>query len=414
MSVWGSMFALAAVALGACTSEARDGVSDTRDGDSDEIGDTTPVEVDVADTTLDTTPDTHDSEVATSSPAMRIHVLDVGQGEAIIVEFPCGAMLIDSGGEVTEAAPDQLGFDSDDALEAQVRAFFAERPDLDDTFDLVVLSHPHIDHTRGVRRLIDMVANGELSIRNVLTNGAEDFGSGVFQQRTLHDWADANGVGRWYMLERKAEATGFSNDIIDPFATCQGFDPIITALWGRIDDASPLATTWDPDDVDNANNNSVVLRVDFGEASALLTGDLEDAGIGALIARYEATGLLDVDVYKAGHHGSYNGTTGALVNAMTPRAAVISSGPPGRVGDFTAWAFGHPRWRAVTDLIGDNDSGGVSESRTTPIDAPVATGYSNGHGVFETRHIVPAVYCTGWDGATVLTLHADGELDLPP
>lgn len=356
-----------------------------------------------------------DGDATAATATMRLHVLDVGQGDAILVELPCGAMLVDTGGEETDASGASPGFDSDQALEDQLEAFFAERPDLQRTLDSVVLTHPHIDHTHGVTRLLALVAAGKLHIRNVVTNGNEGSGSGIQQQRALHDWADtAPGVERWYVLQRKTGATGLTNGVIDPFPTCDGIDPKVTALWGRIDGASPLSQSWSPDDLDNENNHSVVLRIDFGAASALLTGDLEDAGIAALLAQYAGTGLLDVDVYKVGHHGSYNGTTPGLVQAMTPRAAVISAGPFDRLGDYTAYTYGHPRWRAVSDLLGDNDSIGVSGSRPHAVDAEVATGYSDGHGVFEMRHIARAVFSTGWEHhAVVVGLRSDGLVTLP-
>jgi hypothetical protein len=94
--------------------------------------------------------------------------------------------------------------------------------------------------------------------------------------------------------------------------------------------------------------------------------------------------------------------------------AVISAGPAAREGDWTAWNYGHPRWRAVRDLLGDNDSVGVSLYRPLAIDALVATDYANGQGVFETKHITRAVYSTGWEGrAVVVTTHADGTVVLP-
>lgn len=410
---------------GAATDTASDATADPSDGET--IEDATSNDVT---TTVEVAPDVVPDdarggdgdapEVVTPVEAMRLHVLDVGQGEAILVELPCGAMLVDTGGEVTEPAGDDPGFDSLDALEDAVRAFFAARPDLDDTFDLVVLTHPHIDHTRGVTRLLEMVAAGDLVIRNVLTNGAEGSGGGLREQRALHDHADASpDVDRWYVLQRTTGATGLVNDTIDPFPACARsggapVDPKVTALWGRVDSESVHAGAWDEADLYNDNNHSVVLRLDFGAASALLTGDLEEAGIAALVQQYASTGLLDVDLYKAGHHGSHNGTTAALVNAMTPRAAVISAGPVEREADWTAWAYGHPRWRAVSDMLGDADSAGVSDDRRAPIDAPVATYYGDGHGVFETRRIGGAVYCTGWArGGVVIGMRADGTLELP-
>jgi len=435
-----------ALALGACPSDAStaDGTDTTGDaapldGDDDAPLDDAPhVDATAPDatppdtTTRDTIPlDTliadalatdvdGGSDATATAPVMRVHVLDMGQGEAILVELPCGAMLIDTGGELTEPVAGAPGFDAIEALEASLRAFFVARPDLDRTLDLLVLTHPHIDHTRGVTRLLEMVAAGDLVIRHVVTNGDEGSASGSREQRALHDWVDATpGVDRWYVLQRTTGATGLVNSIIDPFPACArdggaAIDPKVTALWGRVDSQSTHAATWDDADLDNDNNHSVVLRVDFGEASALFTGDLEEAGIAALIAQYQGTGLLDVDLYKAGHHGSHNGTTGALVNAMTPRAAVISCGPPDREADWTAWAYGHPRWRAVSDLLGDGDSVGVADDRPSAIDALVATGYSGGHGVFESRHIAPAVYTTGWARtAIVVGLRADGTIELP-
>lgn len=409
-----------------------DGPSDTLD--SVETPDTTdtPDTPDTNDTsdTLDTndTSDTHDTTdtsdtVTPPTGLMRVHVLDVGQGEAILVEFPCGAMLIDTGGEVTPASPSAPAFDSVERLDSQLRAFFAARPDLDQTLTLLVLTHPHIDHTRGVDRLLEMVEDGELTISHIVTNGAEGSGSGVLQQRKLHDFADTHGIPRWYVLERKArEGGGLSNDIIDPFPACSRdpdvpaaelIDPVITALWGRIDDASTLASTWREDDLDNGNNHSVVLRVAFGGASALFPGDLESAGIGELIRTFWSTGLLDVDLYKAGHHGSYNGTTAALVNAMSPELAVISAGPPHRTGDWTAWSYGLPRWAAISDMLGDNDSDGVALLRSPAITVPIGTSWNGEHGVFTDKRIPGAVYSTGWDGALSITLYPDGAIALP-
>ncbi|MFO0750238.1 MAG: hypothetical protein U1F43_31905 [Myxococcota bacterium] len=403
--------------------DAPDAFDDTSLDDAGADATTTPDATTTADaTTADATVPSDSAigpDVSEPSPAMKLHVLDVGQGESLIVELPCGAMLIDTGGEVTPASGGSPGFDSDDAFEAQVKDFFASRPDLHKTFGVVVLTHPHIDHTHGVPRLLAMVQAGDVVIRNVVTNGdASGFDSGLDEQKQLQQFADADpSIERWYVLQRKTTSAGFTNAIIDPFPACAeggGLDPVVTALWGRIDADSPLSNTWDPNDLANANNHSVVLRVALGQASMLLGGDLEEAGIAALMAQYQGTSLLDVDLYKVDHHGSYNGTTAAFVQAMTPKVAVISAGPYDRVGDYTAYAYGHPRWHAVSDLVGDSDSPGVSARRPTAVDAEVAMSYQDDHGVFASQHITKAVYSTGWEHhAVVVTLHADGSIELP-
>jgi len=54
--------------------------------------------------------------------------------------------------------------------------------------------------------------------------------------------------------------------------------------------------------------------------------DLEDMAIERLVDRYRNSATLDVDVYEVGHHGSHNGTTEELLDAMTPKIAAISVG----------------------------------------------------------------------------------------
>jgi hypothetical protein len=142
------------------------------------------------------------------------------------------------------------------------------------------------------------------------------------------------------------------------------------------------------------------MRLDWGEASLLLTGDLEEEALAALVERSRAA--LDVDVYQAGHHGSHNGTTGGLMDAMTARVAVISMGHADHGGAFTARAHGHPRRVAVERLVG-----GVS-CRRTPASVLVARGARD----FASLEVGAAVYATGWEGTVVVELDADGGVQV--
>ena len=73
---------------------------------------------------------------------MKIHVIDVGQADSILLEFKSAAVLVDAGGEST-------GDDRDkEHLLSQLKAFFAGRPDLGNTLHAVIISHAHIDHTK--------------------------------------------------------------------------------------------------------------------------------------------------------------------------------------------------------------------------------------------------------------------------
>ena len=93
-------------------------------------------------------------------PLMRMHFIDVGQGSATLLEFPCGAVLVDAGGE------DHSEFHSTERLIAYLDAFFARRTDLDHRLDALVLTHPHIDHVRGVPAVLN-----RYTVRNIVHNG---------------------------------------------------------------------------------------------------------------------------------------------------------------------------------------------------------------------------------------------------
>lgn len=332
--------------------------------------------------------------------SMRVHFIDVGQGDATLVEFPCGAVLLDTGGEEWPERRPQ--YSSTPVLVDYLTEFFDSRPDLDGRLDLLVLTHPHEDHTRGVSAVVS-----RFRPRNVVHNN-ERRGSGIDGQRAMIRYARSTpGVTSWYVLERLIDkSVGMTNATIDPL-DCGATDPEIRVLWGGL---RPRPAGWNRKDHGNGNNHSIVVRIDFGDASILWTGDLEEAdepggraGIESLVDSYAGTGLLDVDVYQVGHHGSHNGTTADLVAAMTPEIAVISAGPANceRRG-FTAYSHGHPRESVVLEL-----EAGVTGLRATP--ASVRTYLDPGpSSPLNLRTVSKAVYSTGWDGTVVLAAGADG------
>ena len=107
-------------------------------------------------------------------------------------------------------------------------------------------------------------------------------------------------------------------------------------------------------DEEDMNDASVVLRADFNGMSFLLTGDAEKKIEKLLVERYEDSGLLDVLVLKAGHHGSKTSTSAELLGAVTPNAVVVSAGKDNQYGhpheDVLARLSGLSVWR--TDLNG--------------------------------------------------------------
>lgn len=321
---------------------------------------------------------------------MRAHFIDIGQGSATLLEFPCAAILVDTGGEKND------GFNSTDSLLDYLDSFFSRRSDLKKTLHSLILTHPHIDHTRGVSDVLQ-----KYKVLNAVTNGQET-GSGKSGQKALHAKV-ANGeeaenptekIGfEAVWLKDIPKKKGLTSKVIDP-VDCGTVDPKITALWGYVSDNPG----WSATHFGNQNNHSVVIRIDFGKASMLMSGDLEEHAIRSLIAHYQNTRVLDVDVYQVGHHGSHNATTSQFLNALTPEIAVISMGPQDREVSWTAWAYGHPR-KVTVDLLRKS----VSKERPSTT-VQVATAAK----IFTPMVLTQAIYGTGWDGNIVLEADISG------
>jgi competence protein ComEC len=338
------------------------------------------------------------------SGQMRAHFIDVGQGSSVLLEFSCAAALIDTGGEKNTQ------FDSVQALQSYLDQFFARRSDLKRTLSLVLITHAHIDHTRG----LPMVLSRYL-VHDYVDNGAET-GSGGRQQKAAHAKADADGsnMTRQAVTEPEVDIKeGLTSKIISPISCDK--DIQFHAMWGALQSSGE----WTKTVLNDQNDSSVVTRLEFGKTPFLFMGDLEedvhDAMLGFFCDKLSVPcPALRADVYHVAHHGSYNGTSPDLAAAVTPKIAVISMGPPDRSAVWTAVAYGHPRKIAV-DML----EPAVSLTRSPAIDAQLATKAGSkgatSKGEFVSESVSKAIYATGWDGTVVVTadknhtLHVDVE-----
>ena len=231
-----------------------------------------------------------------ASPAdarLRVDFLDVGQGDAALITMPDGTtLLIDGGGRPFERANRSIG-------EAVVSEYLWWRGL--DRVDYVLATHADADHIDGLN---DVVRNFKIG---------------------------AALVGR--APENDPEYSKFSQSLRGtPLQLIQAGDVI---RFGAV----KLKVLWPPPGTESSNNDSVVLKLKFGERSILLTGDIEKKTEAALI-----TSDLRADVVKVAHHGSKTSSTNEFVSAARPRYAIVS------VGKHSM--FGHPhaevveRWRA--------------------------------------------------------------------
>lgn len=320
---------------------------------------------------------------ATSASEAIIHYIDVDQGAAALLEFPCGAVMIDAGGR---------NAGSSDYLIEYLEAFFARRTDLNRTLSVVFVTHTHIDHNRALRRVAET-----FQVLGYVHNGILS-GSGRAGANWMVDHAQdfSPPIAVTPVTQSDIGPGGLSNAQIDPVA-CSGVDPrirVLSASWAE----NP---GWTDGDFENGNNHSLVIRVDYGSSSFLFTGDLEDGAIETLVERYDANNLLDTSVYAVGHHGSYNGTTTELLDAVSPDIAIISMGPSTVQAKWTAWAYGHPRKSLVQML-----DAAISRRRSPQRDVLVATRTKT----FANYPMRDAIYGTGWDGDIRIRARADGTL----
>lgn len=233
-------------------------------------------------------------------PGLRLDFLDVGQGDAAVIRTPAGhAILVDAG-------PSLEGVDAG----RRVVAPFLAKAGVT-RLDAVVLSHAHLDHFGGIAAVLDRVSSPLLF----------EPGEAVADAAYLHtlDAAAADGVG-WAPLRSgdTLRVDGLTLIVLHPDTSW--------AEWGL-----------------DLNEDSVVLLLEWGRFSALLSGD---AGFRA--ERRLAGHVGRVDLLKVGHHGSRWATGADWLRELAPEAGIISVGRVNR--------YGHPSAEALARLRAEGTS----------------------------------------------------------
>ncbi|CAN5843342.1 hypothetical protein BH23GEM3_BH23GEM3_24390 [soil metagenome] len=215
-----------------------------------------------------------------ADPALEIHFLDVGQGDATVIRTPADRWIL------VDAGPRG---DRYDAGERRVLPFL--RAQGVHRLELLILTHPHLDHIGGAPAVLRGIPVGRLIEPGLAV------GNPVYLE-TLRA-AETRGVP-WSAARsgRSIHLDGITLDFLWP-------------------DVETL------DAVTDANDISAVVRLRYGDFALLLPGDVPAAVEEELVVRHP--GALKSQILKAAHHGSRTSSSAALLEAVSPELVVISA-----------------------------------------------------------------------------------------
>lgn len=230
-------------------------------------------------------------------PGLEAYFLDVGQGDGILLRTGTSAVLIDGG----SSSKKTLGKYT---LEPCLKNLGVS------VIDYAFVSHGDLDHISGVRFLLE--ESKDIKIRTIMLpyHGKEDE-----KIKELEVLANKRGTIVMYLAGGEGlEVEGLK----------------ISCLHPKIQDI--------PEDV---NEQSEVLKIDFGNCHMLFTGDMGEKGELKLLERSRKE-LSQINVLKTAHHGSKYSSSAPFLDAVSPRFAIISYGENN--------TYGHPH-KEVMDRL---------------------------------------------------------------
>jgi competence protein ComEC len=249
---------------------------------------------------------------AALDPAVHLDAIDVGQADCLLLRAPgMHAMLVDGGGKLERGgAPGQVVAQPiGDVIAAKTVVPFLLRHWVLH-LDAVVLTHPHGDHAGGLPVIL------QRERVDSLFDSAQLYGGPAY--RRALDVVRARHIP--YHIARRGESFE-----LGPTTHVDILAPELPLITGSSSDI---------------NNNSVVLRVEFGRVAMLLTGDAQSEAEARLLSHGGAD--LRADILKVGHHGSAYSSTPEFLAAVHPQIAIISCGLHN--------VFGHPSPRTLAAL----------------------------------------------------------------
>ena len=217
---------------------------------------------------------------------VRVHFLDVGQGDSIFIELTQGkSMLIDA--STADCGEGIAEYIQDNGYSK---------------IDYLVATHPHVDHIGGMQDVVEQLEIGEIYMPKASTT------TKTYKNLLKAIKAKGNKINT-----AKAGSTIYSDSSLG------------------IDILAPNS-----DSYDELNDYSIVIKLVYGKKSFLFTGDAEK------LSEDEITADVSADVLKVGHHGSSTSSSEKFIKRVNPEFAVISCGKDN--------SYGHPHKETIETL----------------------------------------------------------------
>lgn len=212
---------------------------------------------------------------------LRVHFINVGQGDSILIQTPEGNTMLIDGGPQSSAA----------SLVSYIKNQGITK------INILVATHPHEDHIGGLVSVLN-----SFEVGNIIDSGVSH------TTQTYKNYLNAiksNNINfvNWSLGQQFEIGEGVEFTIIGPTTTSSS----------------------------DLNNSSIVIKLTYNNSSFLFAGDAQSAEEGKIIS---SGASLDSDVLKVGHHGSDSSSSIKFLNSVSPAIAVISCGKGN--------SYGHP------------------------------------------------------------------------
>ncbi|MEE2779193.1 MAG: MBL fold metallo-hydrolase [Myxococcota bacterium] len=256
---------------------------------------------------------------------LRIHVIDVGQGDAIWIQTPWFVdQELETRNILVDAGPSGQVDGTGDGGSVVVSYLLEHGLNVGDPLDAVVVTHAHEDHYGGLATVLST-----FTAQGYIDPGYDGGSDGFIAARTVALGQVNQGLSFVPAVPSLAAAVPATlNDDVKPLLF--GSDVLVSLLWAS---DIPVQNLSEASENTVTNNTSVVLSLGWAGRQVLLMGDAEEAVEEALLSAHDQGAIdLESDVLKVGHHGSNTSSSEAFLEAVLPssqkeeRWAVISSG----------------------------------------------------------------------------------------